>query len=162
MLMQYVLDNSRKLVLPRALIVSRQLARFASPRAYRSRLCARPLFTLSTDRPFEVLSGRVRRGRKGPRQPLPIPLFTLSAERQRRCPNSAQFRCNLSPLDATLLSLLLCVANKELAQYLSPLNATLTKNIGGRGCPNLCLSLLPYLLTSSPRHLVSSADGKRV
>src|SRR6266446_3030007 len=46
-------------------------------------------------------------------------------------PNAAQSWCNVSPLDATLLSQLLCVANKELAQYLSLLDATLTKNIGG-------------------------------
>ena len=45
----------------------------------------------------------------------------------------AQFWCNLSPLAATLMSRLVCVANKELAQYLSPLPATLTKNTpGGR------------------------------
>jgi hypothetical protein len=44
---------------------------------------------------------------------------------------SPQFRCNLSPLDTTLLSSLLCVANKELAQHLSSLDATFTKNIGG-------------------------------
>src|SRR5216683_2376852 len=43
---------------------------------------------------------------------------------------SAQFWCNLSPLDATLLSPHLCVANKGLAQYLSLVDATLTKNIG--------------------------------
>jgi hypothetical protein len=49
---------------------------------------------------------------------------------------SAQFWCNLSPLDAILLRPLLCVANKELAQYLSPLDATLTKNIGRVGCPH--------------------------
>jgi hypothetical protein len=50
--------------------------------------------------------------------------------------DSAQFWCNVSPLDATLLRPLLCVANKELAQYLSFLDATLTKNIGGLGCPH--------------------------
>jgi hypothetical protein len=71
-----------------------------------------------------------------PRPPRPIHQFTLSTEKQRKCPNSAQFWCNLSPLDATLLSLLLCVANKELAQYLSPLNATLTKNTGGTAHAN--------------------------
>jgi hypothetical protein len=47
----------------------------------------------------------------------------------------AQFLCNLSPLDATLLSHLLCVANKELAQYLSLLDATLTKTQGVGGIP---------------------------
>src|SRR5213080_4287707 len=51
---------------------------------------------------------------------------------------AAQSLRNVSSLDATLLSRLLCVANKGLAQSLSPLNATLTKNIGGGGCPHSC------------------------
>jgi hypothetical protein len=50
---------------------------------------------------------------------------------KRKWPNFAQFWCNLSPLDATLLNPLLSVANKGLAQYLSSLDATLTKNTGG-------------------------------
>jgi hypothetical protein len=57
---------------------------------------------------------------------------------------SAQFWCNLSPLDATLLRPLLCVANKELARYLSSLDATLTRNIGGWGV---------LLLTSYPMRI---------
>src|ERR1700690_4418711 len=48
-------------------------------------------------------------------------------------PENAQFWINLSPLNATLLSPLLCVANKDLTRYLSPLDATLTKNTGARG-----------------------------
>src|SRR6266436_746800 len=36
----------------------------------------------------------------------------------------------LRPLDATLSHPLVCVANKELTQYLSALDATLTKNMG--------------------------------
>src|SRR6266566_8338384 len=48
----------------------------------------------------------------------------------KNAPKIAQFLCNLSPLDATLLSTPLCVANKELAQYLSPLDAPLTKTRG--------------------------------
>src|SRR5260370_42552401 len=64
-----------------------------------------------------------------------------------------QFWCNLSPLDATLLSPLLSVANKELAQYLSPLNATLTKNMGG-GAPRFMP--FPYLLTSLHLCFISS------
>jgi hypothetical protein len=124
---QVILDTSLTYVLTSGLIVSRQLARFAPPHASRRRFRARilpclprpiPLFNLSADRPFEVLSGRFRSGRK----------------KQRKCPNSAQFWRNLSSLDATLLSPLVCVANKELAQCLSPLNTTLTKNIGGWGC----------------------------
>src|SRR5438309_5639174 len=47
-----------------------------------------------------------------------------------------------------------CVANKELTQYLSPLNATFTENSGGG-------SSVPFL-TPLLRYLVSSADGKRV
>jgi hypothetical protein len=68
--------------------------------------------------------------------------------------DSAQFWCNVSPLDATLLSLLVCVANKELTQYLSLLDATLTKNIGGGGSLQ---SLPPYLVTSLPRYFSSSS-----
>ena len=70
-------------------------------------------------------------------------------------PHSAQFWCNLSPLDATLLSSLLCVANKELAQYLSLLDATFTKNIGGWAGRrhSRALSSIP---TSLPRYLVTS------
>jgi hypothetical protein len=59
--------------------------------------------------------------------------------RKRKWAYFAQFWCNPSPLDATLLSPLLCVAFKELAQYLSPLDATLAKNIGGGGVGRLKL-----------------------
>jgi hypothetical protein len=46
------------------------------------------------------------------------------------------FRCNAyGPL--------LCVANKELTQYLSPVDATLTKNIGGGGHPSANLRSAP-------------------
>src|SRR6266478_3140789 len=65
---------------------------------------------------------------------------------KRKWAHSAQFWCNLSPLDATLPSPLLCVANKELALYLSPLHATLTKNTGGP----ILTSLPPYFRTSLP------------
>ncbi len=64
--------------------------------------------------------------------------------RKRKWAYSAQFWCNVSPLDATLLDPLVCVANKEVAQYLSPVDATLTKN-RGVGVP----SLLPCLTSSS-------------
>src|SRR5260370_9005866 len=128
MLIQYVLDNCITSVLPSYLIVGCQLARFASPRAPRLLLSAPPI----------------------PRPPRPIRHFTLSTEKQRKCPNSAQFWCNLSPLDATLLSPLLTVANKELAQYISTLNATLAKNMGG-GAPRFMpflTSLLHYIFAS--------------
>ena len=47
------------------------------------------------------------------------------------CPDHpAQFWCNLGSLDATLASRLVCVANKGLIQWLSPVNATLTGNGG--------------------------------
>ncbi len=45
----------------------------------------------------------------------------------------AQFWRKVSPLNATLPGSRVCVANKGLAQYLSPLDATLMKNIGGGG-----------------------------
>ncbi len=50
-----------------------------------------------------------------------------------------------NPLDATLLSLLLCVASKELAQYLNHSNATLTKNAGGVRV-SVALMLYPIFL----------------
>src|SRR6266699_481510 len=71
---------------------------------------------------------------------------------------SAQFWCNISPLDATLPSLLVCVANKGLAQYLSPLDATLTKNIGVGGAL-LCRPRpqVPPLLRRNPGPLESTS-----
>src|SRR6267143_2335094 len=45
----------------------------------------------------------------------------------------AQFLCNVSPLETTLMDLLASVANKRLTAWLNPLDATLTKNIGGEG-----------------------------
>src|SRR5260370_18576671 len=64
--------------------------------------------------------------------------------RKRKWAHFARFWCNVSPLDATLLSPLVCVADKGLARYLSPVDATLTKN-RGVGDP----SLLPCLTSSS-------------
>ena len=49
----------------------------------------------------------------------------------------AQFLCNVSPLKATLMDLLASVADKRLTAWLSPVDATLTKNIGGGGYPRL-------------------------
>jgi len=75
--------------------------------------------------------------------------------RKRKWAYSAQFWCNLSPLDATLLGPLVCVANKEVAQYLSPVDATLTKNRGGP-------ILLSYLTSSSiiTRHSPSASPRR--
>jgi hypothetical protein len=96
--------------------------------------------------------------------PLPATSRTVRADREeagghfrkRKWAYSAQFWCNLSPLDATLLSLLLCVANKELAQHLSPLDATFTKNIGGGGQTSLSSFIFnPYFLTSLPPYFHS-------
>ncbi len=64
---------------------------------------------------------------------------------KRKCVYSAQFWCNLNPLDATLLSLLLCVANKELAQHLSVTGVGVSIN------PTFLTSLPPYFHSSSPR-----------
>src|SRR5229473_1269653 len=79
--------------------------------------------------------------------------------RKRKWAYFAQFWCNPSPLDATLLSPLLCVASKGFAWYLSSLDATLTKNIGGWGSQP-SQSLLPYFLTS-PRYLLTSTHPPR-
>ena len=74
-----------------------------------------------------------------------------SHSRKRKWAYFAQFWCNPSPLNATLLSPLLCVAFKGLAQDLSSLDATLTKNIGGVGESDVTIltSLSRYLLTST-------------
>jgi hypothetical protein len=50
--------------------------------------------------------------------------------RKWESPDSSQFWCTVSSLDATLVNPLLSVANKELTQFLSLLDATLTKNTG--------------------------------
>jgi hypothetical protein len=75
-------------------------------------------------------------------------------------PLFAQSWDNLSLLDATLPSLLLCVAIKGLAQFLNPLNATFTKNTGV-GAP---VCVFPYFLTSLHHlpYLASPPGGKRV
>jgi hypothetical protein len=61
---------------------------------------------------------------------------------KRKWAHSAQFCCNVSLLDATLLGPLVCVADKGLARDLSPVDATLTKNRGWGIHP--CFP--PYLL----------------
>ncbi len=92
--------------------------------------------------------------------------------RKRKWAYFAQFWCNPSPLDATLLSPLLCVAFKGLAQDLSSLDATLTKNIGGGGVGRLKLyptwgggtlqSLLPYLVISLLQFIFSGGTRSGV
>src|SRR5712664_4360985 len=62
--------------------------------------------------------------------PSPPPPF-----RTQKWSEIAQFLCNVSPLEATLMDPLASVANKRLTAWPSPLDATLTKNIGGVGVP---------------------------
>jgi hypothetical protein len=82
-----------------------------------------------------------------PRPPRPICQFTLSTEKQRKCPNSAQFWCNLSPLDATLLNPLICVANKGLAAMPKSFKCNTYKKHRGQGGANGLVpsSLIPPL-----------------
>src|SRR5712664_1447952 len=85
-----------------------------------------------------------------------------SHSRKRKWACFAQFWCNLSPLDATLLSPLPCVASKGLAWHLSSLDATLTKKHRGRGSrTSQALTNPPWaytsILTSLPRYLLTSA-----
>jgi len=47
--------------------------------------------------------------------------------------NSAQFWCNVSPLDATLVNPLVCVANKELAQITKSFRCNIYKKQTGWG-----------------------------
>jgi hypothetical protein len=58
--------------------------------------------------------------------PSPPPPF-----RTQKWPEIAEFLCHVSHLEATLMHLLASVANKRLTAWLSPLDATLTKNTGG-------------------------------
>src|SRR5260370_11182107 len=102
------------------------------------------------DRPAPISSESVRACWKEP-TPIRPSLFLLLdslfqylraapfARSSRRCespfrqvemPYSPQFRCNVSPLDATLASPLVCVANKRLTARVNHLDATLTKNRG--------------------------------
>ncbi len=101
------------------------------------------------------------------------PFFTVFAHRlraergdarahspERKWAHSPQFWCNVSLLDATLLSPLLCVASKGLAQYLSLVDATLTKNIGVTSFKPRVFSLLTFPVCSDvlpiyPRSLPS-------
>jgi hypothetical protein len=74
--------------------------------------------------------------------------------RKRKWFYSAQFWCNLNPLDATLMDLPASVANKRLTVRLSSLDATLTKRAGGYGGvrrhSRACPIPLPYFHSSSP------------
>ncbi len=89
-----------------------------------------------------------------------------SHSRKRKWAYFAQFWCNPSPLNATLLSPLVCVASKGLAQDLSSLDATLTKNIGGWGSqtslsssipPGVGVLFNPYFLTSLSPYFSSTS-----
>src|SRR5882672_69607 len=51
--------------------------------------------------------------------------------RSQKCPQKCTILCDVSPLETTLMDLLASVANKRLTAWLSPLDATLTKNIRG-------------------------------
>jgi len=62
----------------------------------------------------------------------------------------------LSPLVATLMDPLASVANKRLTSRLSPLDATLTKTIGGAILPNLELVPLAVLPSSACARLAGS------
>src|SRR6266403_57129 len=93
-------------------------------------------FEGSLDRPFSFLPGRFRPGRKGPdSKPPPSPDSRLLAYYSPPAVRDWNLQ-NLMPvtyLDATLTSPLASVENKGLTENLKPLDATLTKNIGGRG-----------------------------
>src|SRR6266849_5884427 len=66
--------------------------------------------------------------REGPRQPSKSRLPRALGAKGPIRPTLA-----LSPLDATLMGHLASVANKRLTAWLSPVDATLTKNRGGGG-----------------------------
>ena len=94
-------------------------------------------FEGSLDRPFSFLPGRFRLGRKEPDfKPPPPPgsgLLVYSSPPAVRDCNLQNFM-RVTYLDATLTNPLASAENKGLTENLNPLDATLTKNIGGRGC----------------------------
>src|SRR6266567_7238888 len=185
MVIQYVLDSQIIDMLPSSLIVSRQLACSASPRASLGRLRARLLLTQCTEGPSPLrsvppvptrLRTRSRASQERARGSSPVDCFPPSSSMyfcrlthfyskslplnlfadphsltpvasifykkaggrgdllvSSETPQPAQFRCDVSPLDATLLSPLLCVANKELTQMSKFFKCNTYKKHRGRG-----------------------------
>src|SRR6266849_5740731 len=62
--------------------------------------------------------------------PVGLPRALFAASPKTEVAFSAPFWWSASPLDATLPSTLVCVANKGLREIVSPLDATLAKNRG--------------------------------
>ena len=158
MLMQYVLDNCVTNMLPQSLIVSRQLARFASPRTSLRYLCGlRGVYPEQSRRAlsssfFSLSNTDLYRSACAPNS-LPLNLFAdphpltpvasifykngggegVSSSRAAR-PNAAQFRCDVSPFRINTYRVPTSVDSKPLARTLSPLDATFTKNTGWGPC----------------------------
>src|SRR6266851_2920031 len=65
-----------------------------------------------------------------PATPVGLPRALFAASPKTEVAFSAPFWWSASPLDATLPSTLVCVANKGLREIVSPLDATLAKNRG--------------------------------
>jgi hypothetical protein len=163
MLIQYVLDVCITSVLHWPLIVSHQLARFApSHSSLRSRRLPRlPRASRGSGRGSSALDdsysffldfrpSTLNFQPPYPPNSLPLNLFAdphpltpvasifyKKGGGGRGVPRLvfAQFLCNLSPLDATLIDVSASVDSKPLTRTLSSLDATLTKN---RGVGLLC------------------------
>src|ERR1700737_1781875 len=69
---------------------------------------------------------------------------------------SAQFWCNLTPLDATLVSLFVCVANKGLMQMLKSFRCNIYKNTGGGRRLHSFLLLHRHVTKNSSPQLLSN------
>jgi hypothetical protein len=93
-----------------------------------------------------------------PRSAIRLSLLESAlADKHRVLPVFSRNRPHLSPLECALVSLLISVDSKALTVTLTPLDATLTKNTGGRGPLPSTRSLLRYFSPKPEPHLPS--DG---
>src|SRR6266852_3173897 len=90
-----------------------------------------------------------------PATPVGLPRALFASSPKTEAAFSAPFWCSASPLDATLASTLVYVANKGLREIVSPLDATLTKN---RGVGAVMVNQTSYTLLPSTRHGTRTAE----
>ena len=180
MLIQYVLDDCITSMLPWSLIVSRQLARFASLHASLRYLCGlrvgvypeqsrRALYSSFSFSPKPNLDRPACARNSFPlnlfADPYPLnPVVSIFYKKaggrgnllvSSEAPQPAQFRCDVSPFRINTYRVPTSVDSKPLARTLNPLDATFTENIGGRGLlvaqPFLAVLLHGTRNTGTPR-----------
>src|SRR5216683_3341642 len=156
MLIQYVLDDCITSMLPWSLIVSRQLARFASLHASLRYLCGlrvgvypeqsrRALYSSFSSSPKPNLDRPACARNSFPlnlfADPYPLnPVVSIFYKKaggrgnllvSSEAPQPAQFRCNVSPFRINTYRVPTSVDSKPLTRIVSPLDATFTKITGG-------------------------------